>query len=225
MALGDMSINQAKTIDQPGLDGAVAQRQGIRRAEVRIARGFDDLLMVYSVRSAVYIAEQECPFAEEFDGNDHCATHLIGFIEGEPAGCIRARFFHDFAKLERLAVLKKFRKSRLADELVLAGIDLVRRKGFRRIYGTAREGLEGFWARFGAKPMGNDRKLSFSGFNYTEMLFEMEPSQGAITLDSGGYVILRPEGDWDQPGILEISAARPVRDPGENVVQSTPVTT
>jgi predicted GNAT family N-acyltransferase len=124
MALGDMSINQAKTIDQPGLDGAVAQRQGIRRAEVRIARGFDDLLMVYSVRSAVYIAEQECPFAEEFDGNDHCATHLIGFIEGEPAGCIRARFFHDFAKLERLAVLKKFRKSRLADELVLAGIDL-----------------------------------------------------------------------------------------------------
>jgi predicted GNAT family N-acyltransferase len=218
-----MSIHHAKPKDHPAPNGAVARRQSIRGAEVRIARSFDDLLMVYSVRSAVYIAEQECPFAEEFDGNDHCATHLIGFINGEPAGCIRARFFQDFAKLERLAVLKQFRRSGLADELVLSGIDLVRRKGFRRIYGTAREGLEGFWARFGAKPMGNDRKLSFSGFNYTEMLFEMEPSQGAITLDSGGYVILRPEGDWDQPGVLEISASRPVRDPEENVVRSTHV--
>jgi predicted GNAT family N-acyltransferase len=218
-------MNHAKTIDHPALNAAVAERQSDRRAEVRIARGFDDLLMVYAVRSAVYIAEQECPFAEEFDGNDHCATHLIGFVNGEPAGCIRARFFHDFVKFERLAVLKKFRKSSLAFELCRSGIDLARRKGFRRLYAHSREGLEGFYARFGATPMGNDRKLSFSGFNYTEMLLEMEPSQDAITLDSGGYVILRPEGDWDRPGILEISAARPVRGPGGNVVQPAHVMT
>ncbi|MGA7385066.1 MAG: GNAT family N-acetyltransferase, partial [Methylocella sp.] len=120
----NMSMDHAKAINYPALNGAGARKQSIRRAEVRIARGFDDLLMVYSVRSAVYIAEQECPFAEEFDGNDHCATHFIGFIKGEPAGCIRARFFHDFVKLERLAVLKRFRKSTLAYELVRSGIDL-----------------------------------------------------------------------------------------------------
>jgi predicted GNAT family N-acyltransferase len=216
-------MNHPKTIDHPALNAAVAERQSNRRPEVRIARSFDDLLMVYAVRSAVYIAEQECPFAEEFDGNDHCATHLIGFIKGEPAGCIRVRFFHDFVKFERLAVLKKFRKSSLAFELCRSAVDLARRKGFRRLYAHSREGLEGFYARFGATPMGSDRKLSFSGFNYTEMLLEMEPSQDAITLDSGGYVILRPEGDWDRPGILEISATRPVRDPGENVVRFTHV--
>ncbi len=54
-----------------------------RRAQVRIARGLDDLLMVYTIRAAVYMAEQDCPFGEEFDGNDHCATHFIGFIRGE----------------------------------------------------------------------------------------------------------------------------------------------
>ena len=214
-------MKHAETIDYPALNGAVGLQRSIHRADVRIARSFDDLLMVYAVRSAVYIAEQECPFAEEFDGNDHCATHLIGFIEGEPAGCIRARFFHDFVKFERLAVLKKFRKSSLASELCRSGIDLARRKGFRRLYAHSREGLEGLYARFGATPMGSDRKLSFSGFNYTEMLLEIEPSQDAITLDSGGYVILRPEGDWDQPGILEFSATRRGRDPGENVVQFT----
>ena len=216
-------MNHAKTIDHPALNAAVAERQSDHHAEVRIARGFDDLLMVYAVRSAVYIAEQECPFAEEFDGNDHCATHLIGFIKGEPAGCIRVRFFHDFVKFERLAVLKKFRKSSLAFELCRSAVDLARRKGFRRLYAHSREGLEGFYARFGATPMGSDRKLCFSGFNYTEMLLEMEPCHDAITLDSGGYVILRPEGDWDRPGILEISATRPVRDPGENVVRPTRV--
>ena len=74
-------MKHAETIDHPARN---------RNAEIRIARSFDDLLMVYSIRSAVYIAEQECPFAEEFDGNDHCATHLVGFIKGEPAGCIQS---------------------------------------------------------------------------------------------------------------------------------------
>lgn len=211
-------MNPPTELDKPPHISACVRQQSNRRAEIRMARSFDDLLMVYSVRSAVYIAEQECPFAEEFDGNDNCATHFIGFIRGEPAGCIRVRYFHDFAKLERLAVLKRFRKSSLAFELVRSGIDLARRKGFRRIYGHAREGLEPFWARFGGKPIGADRHLTFSGFRYTEMAVEVEPLADAITLDSGGYVILRPEGDWDRPGILETSAGRPVRDPRENVV-------
>jgi predicted GNAT family N-acyltransferase len=219
-----MLVNHAKAIECPPLKGVVGREQSIRRAGVRIARSFDDLLMVYSVRSAVYIAEQECPFAEEFDGNDHCATHLIGFVNDEPAGCIRIRFFYDFAKIERLAVLKRFRKSALASELVSSGIDLVRRKGFRRIYGTAREGLEGFWARFGGIPI-NDKKIMVSGFKYTEMVVDLAPLPNAITVENGAYVILRPEGDWDQPGILEISATRPVRDPGENAVQSPHVVT
>jgi len=208
-------MKHAETIDHPARN---------RNAEIRIARSFDDLLMVYSIRSAVYIAEQECPFAEEFDGNDHCATHLVGFIKGEPTGCIRVRFFYDFAKIERLAVLKRFRKSALASDLVWSGIDLVRRKGFRRIYGTAREGLEGFWARFGGVAI-SDKKITVSGFKYTEMMVDLDPHPNAITVDRGPYVILRPEGNWDQPGILEISAARPVRDPGENAVQSMHVVT
>src|SRR3984893_16353428 len=169
-----MSMNHEKATAYPALNCAFGLQQTINRADVRIARSFDDLLMVYSVRSAVYIAEQECPFAEEFDGNDHCATHLIGLVNGEPAGCIRIRFFYDFAKIERLAVLKRFRKSMLASDLVLAGIDHVRRKGFRRIYGHSREGLEAFWARFGWKPIVADRHLTFSGFRYPEMMLHMD---------------------------------------------------
>ncbi|MGH6869677.1 MAG: GNAT family N-acetyltransferase [Methylocella sp.] len=176
--------------------------------------------MVYAVRSAVFIAEQECPFTEEFDGNDHCATHFIGFIEGEPVGCLRARFFADFCKLERLAVRKKYRASGTAFDLVLAGIEHARRKGFVRLYGHSQEGVDAFWARFGAKPLPDREKFMFSGYRYTEMVAEFDPHDVPIMVGSDPMVILRPEGDWDRPGILEASATRSVRDPEENVVRS-----
>ncbi len=189
-----------------------------RKTEVRVARGFDDLLMVYAIRSAVYIAEQDCPFAEEFDGNDHCATHFVGFVAGEPAGCLRARFFHDFVKLERLAIRRSFRKSTLAFDLVREGIGMARRKGFRRVYGHAREGLEPFWARFGGKLVEGSQPFNFSDHSYKEMVLEIEPPFDAINLSSGPMVILRPEGDWDRPGVLEQSSVRPARRLTENVV-------
>jgi len=81
---------------------------------VTLARTFEDLSRVITVRGAVYIGQQQCPYEEEFDGNDLCATHLIGYVGHEPAGCLRVRFFADFAKVERVAVREEFRKSRTA---------------------------------------------------------------------------------------------------------------
>ena len=52
------------------------------------------------------------------------------------------------------------------------------------------------------------------------MVLEIEPGADAITLDSDPYVIIRPEGDWDRPGALDISASReatsPLRDAAAN---------
>ena len=66
---------------------------------VKIARSFEDLARAVAIRGAVYIGEQECPYDEEFDGNDFSATHLIGYVGDEPAGCMRIRYFADFAKV------------------------------------------------------------------------------------------------------------------------------
>jgi len=67
--------------------------------EVRVARTLDDLMMVVAIRALVYMGEQNCPYAEEFDGNDLVATNLIGFVNGEPAATVRMRYFGGFAKL------------------------------------------------------------------------------------------------------------------------------
>jgi predicted GNAT family N-acyltransferase len=180
---------------------------------VRVAASLADLMQVVAIRAAVYLSEQSCPYDEEFDGNDFCAMHLIGSIGNEPAACVRVRFFADFAKLERLAVRHEFRKSVLAFEIVRAAIELSRLKGYTRIYGHAQDRLVPFWSRFGARPIEPHRPIVFSDFSYTEMVLHTERHPDAVSLDSDPYVLIRPEGAWDKPGPLEVSASRPVTSP------------
>jgi predicted GNAT family N-acyltransferase len=175
---------------------------------VTVARSFDDLMRVVSMRTSVYIAEQDCPYEEEFDGNDMSATHMLGFVGGELAGCLRIRFFADFAKLERVAVKRQFRHTRLSFQMARAAIELCRVKGYRRIYGHAQKRLVNFWSRFGFKPIAGREELVFSDYDYVEMVAEFQPHPDAITIETDPYVLIRPEGRWHMPGILERSAGR-----------------
>ncbi len=180
---------------------------------VTIARNFEDMMRVTSIRSAVYLAEQECPYDEEFDGNDFSATHLIGYVGNEPAGCLRVRYFADFAKIERLAVRKEFRKKRLALQIVRAGIELCRAKGYRRLYSHSQKRLLDFWRGFGFCPLKDGREFVFSDFDYVEIILDTTPHPKAISIGVDPYVMIRPEGRWHVPGILERSALRPVTRP------------
>ena len=183
------------------------------KVAVTVARTFEDLVRVASVRSAVYVGEQECPYEEEFDGNDLAATHLIGYTGNEPAGCIRIRYFADFAKIERLAVRHEFRNSRLSFSLVRAAIELCRVKGYTRMYGHAQKRLENFWSRFGFRQFEGGQELVFSDFGYVEMILDVERHPNAIAIGGDPYVMIRPEGRWHLPGILERSASRAVTNP------------
>jgi predicted GNAT family N-acyltransferase len=180
---------------------------------VTVARSVEDLMRVVSIRSAVYIGEQTCPYAEEFDGNDFAATHLIGYIGDEPAGCLRIRHFAEFAKLERLAVRKEYRHTRLSFQLVRAGIELCRVKGYLRLYGHAQKRLVNFWSRFGFRTYEGGRDLVFSDFDYVEMVLDAARHPQAISIGIDPYIIIRPEGRWHVPGVLDRSSARPVSRP------------
>lgn len=184
-----------------------------RSLSVTVARSIEDMMRVISIRSAVYMAEQNCPYLEEFDGNDFAATHLIGYVGGEPAGCLRIRHFADFAKIERLAVRHEFRSTRLAFKLVRGGIDLCRMKGYRRLYGHAQKRLANFWGRFGFAPLPGGHDLVFSDFDYVEMVLETDPHPDAIKIGGDPYRILRAEGKWHEPGLLEQSGQRGVTRP------------
>jgi predicted GNAT family N-acyltransferase len=180
---------------------------------INVARTFEDLSRVIALRSAVYIGEQDCPYDEEFDGNDLAATHLLAYIGDEPAGCLRVRFFADFAKLERLVIRKEFRKSRAAFQLVNAGLKLCQKKGYRRAYGHSQTRLVNFWGRFGFRTFEGAQSFVFSDFDYVELAADIEPDPEAVRIGSDPYVIIRPEGRWHTPGILERSAIRAATSP------------
>jgi len=184
-----------------------------RAISIRVAASLSDLMQVVAIRAAVYLSEQCCPYDEEFDGNDFCALHLIGAVGGEAAGAMRIRFFADFAKLERLAVRHEFRRTPLAFEICRAATELCRLKGYTRLYGHVQEKLIPFWKRFGGRPLEPRRPLVFSDYAYTEMVLETERHPNALSLESDPYVLIRPEGEWDKPGPLEVSAQRPVTSP------------
>ncbi len=190
-----------------------SHRPGGHGTSVAVARSMEDLARVIALRSAVYMAEQACPYEEEFDGNDLSATHLIGYVGDEPAGCLRIRFFADFAKIERLAVRAEYRNTRMAFALVRAGIELARVKGYRRLYGHAQKRLVGFWSRFGFRVFEGAQELVFSDFDYVEMLLEAERHPQAISIGVDPYVIIRPEGRWHRAGALDRSRTRAVTRP------------
>lgn len=179
--------------------------------DIRVARTLEDMMQVFSIRSATYMAEQFCLYAEEFDGNDLCATHWLGTLNGDPAGCIRARFFADFVKIERLAVRAEYRNSRLAFQLVRAAIEHCRRKGYRTFFGHSRLDLQRFWQVFGFRRVEDRPLLDFANVKYAEMRLDLPEQADAIRLDTPPLQLLRPEGAWDTPGPFE---APPAADNG-----------
>lgn len=186
---------------------------GGKEISVAVARTFEDLMRVVAMRSAIYIGEQECPYEEEFDGNDLAATHLLGYIGNEPAGCMRIRYFANFAKIERLAIRKEYRSTRLAFQIVRAGIKLCQAKGYEKLYGHAQKRLVNFWGRFGFRPLEGAKEFVFSDFDYVEIVADIEPDPQAVRIGADPYLIIRPEGRWHIPGVLEHSASRAVTRP------------
>lgn len=199
--------------EHPPIYDTYVPNSGKKTIGITIAHTFDDLMRVAAIRNAVYIGEQECPYDEEYDGNDLSATHLLAYIGDEPVGCLRLRFFADFAKFERVAIRKEFRKSRAAIQLVQASLKFCQKKGYRRVLGHAQTRLIAFWTRFGFRPLEGRKPFVFSDYDYVEMVAELEHDPDAISLSTDPYILIRPEGRWHAPGVLETSSSRPASNP------------
>ncbi len=203
---------KTRQIDRQFSTSITVTRQ-TRDISVTIARTLEDVMRVMTIRSAVYMAEQQCPYDEEFDGNDFSATHLIGYVGNEPAACLRIRYFADFVKMERLAVRQEFRNTRLAFQVVRAGIELCRVKGLSTNLWPRPKASPEFLEPLWLQAFEGGREFVFSDFDYIEIVLDMTPHPQAISIGVDPYVMIRPEGRWHVPGILERSAIRPVTRP------------
>ncbi len=69
----------------------------------------DDLQKAFQVRTEVFVVEQKVPADEEIDKHEETAHHYLALHKNEPAGAARWRITAEGVKLERFAVLKKYR--------------------------------------------------------------------------------------------------------------------
>ena len=174
---------------------------------IKVAQSLEEMMQAFAVRAAVFLSGQYCPYAEEFDGNDFTATHVLGAIGDEPAGTMRIRYFSDFAYLERLAIRKEFRGSGMTSEIIHYAFELCRKKGYRKLYGRAEARLLPFWERYGFKPL-QKPCFTLGDHEYFEIERDLEPHGERLNLDDDPLVLLRPEGRWDAPSALERTGAK-----------------
>ena len=178
--------------------------KALKDCRVDVARSLVDFQKVIAIRAAVFMAEQACPFEEEFDGNDFAATHLIGFCGNEPVGCLRLRWFNGFCKLERVCVLLPHRGSNIIKLMLAECFELAARKGYQLMIGQIQERLIELWSHVFRFEIRTKRKsLAFSGYQYVEIDIALPKHPKKIEAHADPYLVIRPEGSWDEPGVLE----------------------
>jgi len=87
------------------------------KIEVKKVTAPADLEKVFAIRREVFVGEQNCPPELEWEFEDE-SNHFLATRDGEPCGACRWRKTDKGYKLERFAVLKKFRGIGVGQELV-----------------------------------------------------------------------------------------------------------
>ena len=176
---------------------------------VEMVRDLKDYMKVVAIRSSVFLAEQDCPYDEEFDHNDLSASHLIAYLRNEPVATLRIRWFASFAKIERVCVMKHVRGGALVKLMIETAVEMIGRKGYRHVLGYIQKRLVPFWKQLGFHPRDGRDGFRFSDYEYVECFRELAARNDAISIDSDPYVVMRPEGEWDCASVLDRSADRP----------------
>ncbi|PSQ98607.1 MAG: GNAT family N-acetyltransferase [Bacteroidetes bacterium QS_9_68_14] len=113
-----------------------------------------------ALRRRVFVEEQDCPPAEEFDGHDPESRHLLGRTPGGEAvavarwRAVRLDGGTPAAKLERFAVAPEHRSNGYGQALVRRAIEEAEQAGLAAQVVHAQAHLEDFYARFGFERRG-----------------------------------------------------------------------
>ncbi len=114
-----------------------------------------ELQLCLALRRTVFIEEQGVSEADEVDGLDDSATHLLAFVDGAPAGTARLLQAGDTGKIGRVCVLPMARGTGLGAALIRAAVAEFRaRPGITCVKLGAQTHALGFYERLGFTAFG-----------------------------------------------------------------------
>jgi predicted GNAT family N-acyltransferase len=119
--------------------------------DLRTVPGRGTVEEAHAVRRTVFIEEQDVSEAEEMDGRDDDADHVVVVDESadRPVATARLRVVDGHGKAERVAVLQAYRGEGLGKRVMAVLESMARRKGIEEMHLNAQTHVEGFYADLG----------------------------------------------------------------------------
>ena len=136
--------------------------------DVKKVTAQQDLEKVFAIRKEVFVYEQNCPPELEWEYEDE-SNHFLATVNNEPAGAARWRKTANGYKLERFAVLKKFRGFGVGQALVKAVLaDLPANANY--VYLHAQIQAVGLYEKFAFEKLGDE--FEEAGIRHYKMVLQ-----------------------------------------------------
>jgi len=114
-----------------------------------------DIATCQALRRVVFIEEQGVSEADEVDGLDERAIHLLATLDGAPVGCARLLVQGETGKVGRVCVLAQARGTGLGAALMRAAVEEFRKlPGVTQVKLGAQTHALGFYERLGFAAFG-----------------------------------------------------------------------
>ena len=139
-----------------------------KKITVNKVRAQTDLEKVFAIRREVFVGEQNCPPELEWEFEDE-SNHFLAAVNNEPGGAARWRKTDKGYKLERFAVLKKFRGMGVGRALVQAVLDDLPQDG-AMVYLHAQVQAVPLYKKFNFKKTGGE--FEEAGIRHFKMILQ-----------------------------------------------------
>lgn len=117
--------------------------------EIKIAKTKQEISDAFAVRKTVFVDEQQVPLEIELDEHEGTATHFVAYNVETPIAAGRIRFFDHFGKIERICVLKPYRKSGIGGQLMNFIEQFALEQGYKTVKLNAQRHAERFYKHLG----------------------------------------------------------------------------
>lgn len=112
----------------------------------------EDLQAAFEIRKEVFVEEQGVPLIDEFDEfdqlNGHC-EHILVYYNEQAVGTGRVRSVEGYGKLERICILKPFRKYGLGKVIIKTLEQIADENGSTQVKLHGQTQAEGFYKKLG----------------------------------------------------------------------------
>ena len=111
-----------------------------------------DLETAFHIRKEVFVEEQGVPLADEFDEFDKLygqCDHVLVYYDEQAVGTGRVRVVDGLGKLERICILKPYRKYGLGKKIIQTLEEIAKEKGIAKVKLHGQTHAEEFYKKLG----------------------------------------------------------------------------